>query len=62
MPRSDDQRQAVFEQTQTALSEGIEACRSMVRNYRRLIADESGSVPAHPAADNDEPDSANDPA
>ena len=60
MPGSEDQRQSELEQTQSALNSGIEACRAMVRNYRRLIADETGGVPAHPSPDNDARDSAND--
>jgi hypothetical protein len=58
--RTRDPRQSEFERTQSALNNGIEACRSVLRNYRRLIADESGGVPAHRSADNDQRDSAND--
>ena len=59
MRRTEDSRYDL-EHTQSTLSSGLEACRAVVRNYRRLIADESGGIPVRPSADNDERDSAND--
>ena len=52
---------AEFEQTRSTLSEGLKACRAVLRSYRGLIADESGGAVEHPPADNDErPSSADD--
>ena len=59
MRQTEDSRHDL-EHTQSALSTGLEACRAVVRNYRRLIADEAGGVPGHLPADNDQRDSAND--
>jgi len=53
----DDQRHAKFEETRSTLSEGLKACRAIVRSYRELMSDDSGGV--HPRADNDHRDSAN---
>ncbi|MFL6730196.1 MAG: hypothetical protein ACJ8E3_01850 [Sphingomicrobium sp.] len=51
MSGREDLREAKFEETRSTLSEGLKACRAVLRNYRQLLADDSGG--GHPRADND---------
>ena len=49
----EDLREAKFEETRSTLSEGLKACRAVLRNYRQLMRDDSGGT-GHRPADNDE--------
>ena len=57
MSAREDLREAKFEETRSTLSEGLKACRAVLRNYRQLMRDDSGGT-GHRPADND--DSADD--
>ena len=55
----EDLREDQFEETRSTLSEGLRACRAVLRNYRELITDDSGGA-GHRPADNDDRESDND--
>jgi hypothetical protein len=57
----DDPKEVDAEQAHTTLNEGLKSCRSVVDNYREMLAgkrgDDSGASPEEPATDGAAPES-----